>query len=263
MSVILLGMSPQVYRQIHAHDHAAWEIVLNLQGTGYTNIGEKCYEFGPGSIICQPPNIPHTKFSEEGFIDVFIQKTSFPLSRFAEDNGPLIFQDDTDKSFETLILMAHKAYHAMNNNHKMLVDSLSEAMDQLLISWRNHDPEEKDIDQLKNRLIESFTNPEFTASQLLAEGPYSNDHLRRRFKKSTGQTPVEYLTNLRIEYAKKLMSENSMLRYSIGEIGVMSGYYDSHYFSRIFKKKTGVTPVDYLKKVSSGDHPSMNEKDDS
>jgi AraC-like DNA-binding protein len=248
-------MSPQVFRQSHAHDHAAWEIVLNLLGTGYSIIGETYFEFGPGTIICQPPNIPHTKMSEEGFIDVYIQKTSFPLARPAEENGPLLFQDDSDKSFETLIMMAHKAYHAGNNNHKMLVESLSEAMDQLLISWKNDDPDEKDIDQLKNKLIESFSNPEFTTSELLAEGPYSNDHLRRRFKKSTGQTPVEYLTNLRIEYAKKLMSENTLLRYSIAEIGVMSGYYDSHYFSRIFKKKTGITPADYLKKAASGDNP--------
>ncbi|WP_258525461.1 AraC family transcriptional regulator [Paenibacillus sp. YN15] len=254
--MITVGMSPQVYRQVQAHDHAAWELVLNLQGSGNTVIGDQCYDFGPGSIICQPPNIPHTKFSQEGFRDVYIQLTSFPLARIAEENRPLIFQDDAEKSFETLLLMAHKAYHAKKNNHRLLVESLAEAVNQLLIGWQNRAPEAKDVDQLKNRLIESFSNPEMTTSQLLAEGPYCNDHLRRRFKKSTGQTPGEYLTNLRIEYAKKLMNENNMLRYSIAEICVMSGYYDSHYFSRIFKKKTGMTPAEYMKKASAGKEAS-------
>jgi AraC-like DNA-binding protein/mannose-6-phosphate isomerase-like protein (cupin superfamily) len=253
MSVIIIGMSPIVLKQFHVHAHAAWEIVLNLQGNGYTIIGEKRYEFGPGSIICQPPNIPHVKFSQEGFRDIYIQPTSFPLARNTDENHPLIFHDDTEKSFETLILMAHKVYHEKKNNHRFLVESLLETMNQLLISWQNHAPEEKDIEQLKNRLIESFSNPEFTISQLLSDGPYSDDHLRRRFKKSTGHTPVEYLANLRVEYAKKLMTENSMLRYSIAEISVMSGYYDSHYFSRIFKKKTGMAPSEFLKKASSGD----------
>jgi AraC-like DNA-binding protein len=250
MSVISLGMSPQIFKQFNAHDHAVWEIVLNLQGNGYTLIGENSYEYSPGTIICQPPNIPHTKFSQEGFKDVYIQTASFYLAGIAEENGALIFQDDAEKSFETLILLAHRTYHEKKNNYKFLVDSLFEAMNQLLVSWQHHAPKEKDIDQLKNRLIDSFTNPDFTISQLLAEGPYCDDHLRRRFKQSTGKTPVEYLTHLRIEYAKKLMSENYMLRYSIAEIGAMSGYYDSHYFSRIFKKYTGMTPADFLKKVS-------------
>jgi AraC-like DNA-binding protein len=251
MSVLTVGMSPQIYKQFNAHDHAVWEIVLNLQGSGYTIIGNKRYEYGPGTIICQPPNVPHTKFSQDGFKDVYIQPASFSLAGIADENGVLIFQDDTEKSFETLILMAHRAYHEKKNNYKFLVDSLFEAMKQLLISWQHHTQEDKDIDQLKNRLIHSFTSPDFTVSELLAEGPYCDDHLRRRFKQSTGQTPVEYLTQLRIDYAKKLMSENHTLRYSIAEIGAMSGYYDSHYFSRIFKKKTGKTPAEFLKQVSS------------
>ena len=254
MSVIMLGMSPQIFKQFHAEDHAVWEIVLNLQGSGYTVIGENRYEFGPGTIVCQPPNVLHAKYSQEGFKDVYLQPSSFSLAGVAEENIPLIFQDDAEKSFETLIMMAHRAYHEKRNNYKLLVESLFEAMCQLLISWQNHAPIEKDVDQLKSRMIESFTNPEFTISRLLDEGPYCNDHLRRRFKQSTGQTPVEYLTNLRIEYAKKLINENNMLRYSIAEIGAMSGYFDTHYFSRIFKRSTGMTPVEFMKKVASPDN---------
>lgn len=248
MPVITLGMSPQVYKQYGAHDHAAWEIVLNLEGTGYTSIGEKDYNFEPGTIVCQPPGIPHAKYSQDGFKDVYLQPTLFPLARMAEGNAPLIFQDDEEKSFETLILMAHRAYHEKKNNYQSVVDSLTEAMHQLLISWQNGIQEDKDVAHLKKLLIESFTNPEFTIAGLLEESPYSSDHLRRRFKKTTGQAPVEYLANLRIEYAMKLLTENRILRYSIAEIGVMSGYYDSHYFSRIFKKKTGMTPTEFLEK---------------
>ncbi len=241
-------MSPQIYKQFNAHDHAVWEIVLNLQGSGYTVIGDKHFEYGPGTIICQPPNILHTKFSEEGFKDVYIQPSSFSLATIARNKDTLIFQDDREKSFETLVLLAHRAYHEKKNNYRILVDSLFEAMNQLLISWRHDISHDKYVEQLKNKLISSFTNPELTVSQLLSDGPYCDDHLRRRFKESTGQTPIEYLTNLRIEYAKKLMSENDMLRYNIAEIGVMSGYYDSHYFARIFKKRTGMTPGEFIRK---------------
>ncbi|MCH3127484.1 helix-turn-helix transcriptional regulator, partial [Listeria monocytogenes] len=77
-----------------------------------------------------------------------------------------------------------------------------------------------------------------------------NDHVRRRFKKATGQTPGEYLAELRMDYAKKLIAGNQTLHYSIAEIGMMSGYYDSHYFSRVFKKKNGMTPSEFMESDS-------------
>lgn len=251
MSMIMLGMSPQVFKQFTSHNHDTWEIVLNLVGSGYTIIGGEKYAFRPGTIICQPPNIPHSKFSQEGFKDVFWQPTSFPLAKSVEENCPLIFQDDAGKSFETLLLMAYNSYHEKKNNHRLIVEALIESANQLLIGWLNNVPDEKDVSQLKKALIEAFTDPEFTISQLLGDSPYSSDHMRWRFKKATGQTPGEYLTNLRIEHAKKLMCENRLLRYHISEIGIMSGYYDIHYFSRIFKKKTGMTPTEFIKVKAS------------
>jgi two-component system response regulator YesN len=62
------------------------------------------------------------------------------------------------------------------------------------------------------------------------------------FKEETGEGFVEYLTNLRIEKAKELLSTTE---YSMREICKMCGYSDPNYFSRSFKKNAGVTPSDY------------------
>ena len=62
------------------------------------------------------------------------------------------------------------------------------------------------------------------------------------FSGETGQTFVEYLTELRIEKAKQLLATAS---YSIKEICLGVGYSDPNYFSRIFKKVTGQTPTEY------------------
>jgi AraC-type DNA-binding domain-containing proteins len=246
MAVITVGTSPQTYKYMYNHTHTAWEIVLNTEGVGYTDIGEKRYSFEPGTIICQPPNVLHSKYSDGGFRDIFIQSTIFSLSNIESDEI-IVLHDDTEKTFETLIFMAHRIFHKKEMNNKSLVDALFDTMDQLIVSWYQHNSIEEDIDQLTNQLINSFTDAELSIAKLLSEGKYNNDHLRRRFKKATGKTPMEYLLDLRIDYAKKLLRENQLLNYTIGEIGAMTGYYDSCYFSRIFKKKVGVSPNKYAK----------------
>lgn len=62
------------------------------------------------------------------------------------------------------------------------------------------------------------------------------------FKEGTGKNFIEYLTNIRIERAKELLSTTE---YSMKEICALCGYADPNYFSRSFKKNVGVTPTEY------------------
>jgi YesN/AraC family two-component response regulator len=69
------------------------------------------------------------------------------------------------------------------------------------------------------------------------------------FLKETGLSPTEYMNNLRIEKAKKLLTDNSQ-ESSISDIAEQCGIKDPFYFSRIFKKFTGDTPSEYRRKVA-------------
>lgn len=62
------------------------------------------------------------------------------------------------------------------------------------------------------------------------------------FKEESGNSFIEYLTNIRIDKAKELLSGSDM---SIKEICATCGYTDPNYFSRSFKKNVGVTPTEY------------------
>lgn len=72
---------------------------------------------------------------------------------------------------------------------------------------------------------------------------YHPTHVARRFSESFGTSPMAYLTNLRIETAKELLSGNPEL--SCRAIGQQVGYEDHRYFYRLFKKHTGQTPSSY------------------
>lgn len=64
------------------------------------------------------------------------------------------------------------------------------------------------------------------------------------FKKETGQNFMDHLTDLRIEKAKELLCGEGM---SVMDVAEEVGYRDLKYFSRLFKKNTGVSPSDYRK----------------
>ena len=75
-------------------------------------------------------------------------------------------------------------------------------------------------------------------------------HLSRIFKSATGTTVLDYLTNRRIEESKVLMRESLL---SIKEIAARVGYGDQNYFSRVFRRMTGVTPSAYRQMRAEGD----------
>jgi len=77
----------------------------------------------------------------------------------------------------------------------------------------------------------------------------SPSYMRRLFKAIYGRSPMEYVTDLRIENAKKLLL---LTDYKIAYIANIIGYNDFFYFSRIFKKYTGLSPNTYRRsRISS------------
>ena len=62
------------------------------------------------------------------------------------------------------------------------------------------------------------------------------------FKICYGLTPMDYLVNKRIDEAKVLLEDGSL---KIKDIASVVGYEDSLYFSKVFKKFTGVSPKEY------------------
>jgi transcriptional regulator GlxA family with amidase domain len=66
--------------------------------------------------------------------------------------------------------------------------------------------------------------------------------LKRRFRNATGTTPIDYLQNLRIEEAKRLLEATNV---PVENIGFEVGYEDASFVRRLFKRKTGLTAGAY------------------
>jgi len=77
---------------------------------------------------------------------------------------------------------------------------------------------------------------------------YSSSYLTKIYCMQYEITPSKYMISLRMSRAKYLLSHNQEL--SIKQIGEIIGYHDQGYFSRIFKKYVGISPLEYRESIS-------------
>ncbi|MFT8323238.1 MAG: AraC family transcriptional regulator [Bacillus sp. (in: firmicutes)] len=80
--------------------------------------------------------------------------------------------------------------------------------------------------------------------EMAAASSLSRYHFTRLFKKTTGITPIQYLTNIRILRGAELLYET---KYSIEDIAQNIGYANANYFTKVFRRSTGQTPGDFRK----------------
>ncbi len=98
------------------------------------------------------------------------------------------------------------------------------------------------VNEAKLYIAQNFTDPNLMLPQVAAAINMSKSRFSTVFSQYTGQTFTEYLIELRINKAKELLRTTS---YKNSRIADETGYNDSHYFSYIFKKNTGMTPSEY------------------
>lgn len=98
------------------------------------------------------------------------------------------------------------------------------------------------ISEAKLYMSQNYSNPNLMLQDVAKEVNMSKSRFSTVFSQTTGQSFTEYLIYLRLNKAKELL-RNTNIKSS--QIAHDTGYNDSHYFSYIFKKNTGLTPSEY------------------
>ena len=90
-----------------------------------------------------------------------------------------------------------------------------------------------------------FCEETLSLNEVAAKAGVSPNYLSSVFSQSRQKTFIEYITNKRMEKAKKLLKTTAV---STGSIAVQVGYKDPRYFSFVFKKTQGLSPREYRAK---------------
>jgi AraC-like DNA-binding protein len=267
--VNLLQCSPgfsDCLRRIYDH-----QMVYVHKGKGRIKIGEKMYTAKTGDVFFYGPGVSHSFYADEvdpylltGFHFDFTShyKTLlFPIGPFATHlyKGELATETIEFADFigfpEHINLSAHtrlrelifemlKEFEEGKIYNEGYINSLFHAF--LIIISRNVlirevDPNSKDevVNQVIRFIQDHFTES-LTNECIAARFHFHQNYLNQLMVAHTGVPIRQYLIDFRIRKALDMLLNT---RFSIIEIAKKVGYEDSHYFSRVFKKKTGLTPA--------------------
>ena len=251
------------------HSHNFYLCVLFTKGTGTHEIDFNSYTINPGKVFFLKPGQTHFwKFnsSPEGFI--FFHSQEFYELKFLEhklhtfpffysnQNPPVLeltpkklkklhlnFQEAYNEYLQTNLLKELKIVNSINN---IYIELTREYTVDINLEKLNSPHYSNILEKLETLINSHFYNeklPKFYADKL----NISTKHLNRVVKKTTDKTTSQLISERIILEAKRLIVHS---KDNLANIAHTLKFSDYAYFSKFFKSRTGITPLDFKKKYS-------------
>lgn len=150
--------------------------------------------------------------------------------------------DTTENSTEESIIEHLENCFTYQELHQMLVTKT----DHFFENIHSYVPEDSTIFLIKDYIGKHYANDTLSIKEISDHVFLSASYVCTYFKNQTGQTLNQYLTEYRMEKAMQLLSD---ARYQITDISSKVGYSNGNYFSKSFKKFTGLSPSKYREKM--------------
>ncbi|MCI9168956.1 MAG: AraC family transcriptional regulator [Dorea sp.] len=223
------------------------------RGQGIVKIRGTEYILNEGEGLFTAPFIPHSyaKGSAEwatffatftGRIDSSIQSiTGYRPVLFIDRERGAKIRQLVDEIMEKWEILSADTYTQSIYCYRMLMNFTDGACNQAL----TNDPLYLRYVEPVIREIESHYDTELTVQELSQMVYITPQYLSRLFRRFLGCSVYEYLTSCRINHARELLVMHTHLK--VQEIARQSGYSDVSHFIAMFRKATGITPLEFRK----------------
>lgn len=136
------------------------------------------------------------------------------------------------------------------NRMLMLKFARNDQLEQKVNKVHIKSPDEKLLERVMSVINKNLSNADLSVDGIADEVGISRVHLHRKMKELTGQTPHDFIRNIRLKQAAHLLANQSM---NITEVMYACGFNNAASFSTIFKRFYGLSPRDYMREHAEQD----------
>jgi len=240
MSQIIYAGKHSITYTVSRHAHSSWELIYCTSGSGYVVFDSQRLFYQAGDIVIIPPYTAHSNESENGFTNIHLN-FSDPSFNLKE---PAVLKDNASH----FILDAFSAAFYYFSNQPVpaiLMSSYADLIINLVYSCMEAPKYSAVVIEIENSIIANYPDESFELDKYLQSLPFNYDYLRKLFRRETGMTPHQYLNDIRLQTAVKTLAIADIYGVNITEISHMCGISDPLYFSRMFRRKYGMSPTKY------------------
>ena len=244
------------------HWHKWIELEFVTSGTGKQIIDGVEYDLLPGSAYLLLPTNTHAIFPKGkmevitlSFDYTFIPSSLFP---FISKQHEAIVVNLNDKALKRFIDLSDFLFEEFLDGSEFKNENIASYCSLLLIEFFIQTGHKKDEDESlispKRQIaqildyIQQYYSDNPTLTQIAETFHFNTSYFSSFFKKHMGITYKNYLNDVKISNAKKLLLENKL---SIIEIALSCGFNSLSNFSNAFKKNTGMTPTEFIKSINN------------
>ncbi len=256
------------------HYHNNMEISFITEGSGKRIVADSIEEFQPGDLVFIGQNIPHVWIADKETRNptnrslemVFLQFTSdtlgsqilaLPEFKFVakalllSERGIQIVGQTLNEVSEIMLQLPYlKGFERMLYFFRMM-DIIGKSETNIQLASREYISKRfstgnKRLAAIHEYLMKNYRE-EIDLKQLAALVNMAEGSLCRFFKMNMGMTVFEYLNQIKIEFACKLLMDNNL---GILEVCLDSGFNNLSHFNKQFRRITGVTPSEYRKRFN-------------
>ncbi len=257
LPVHLTGIGGSIYQyHIERPEGYHWhQILFSAEGNGILKYDDVTEEIGAGDFFFLPAGYPHEYYTNEDLWDVRWMTfdgyaCAHILSQF-NMTKPIVIRPQESSSLQKIF---HKMYTAEKTDRIFGGYTCSGLVYDYMIEFhRMMDTRANKLRLDRSRLLTPALNyidanyqTDFPLTILAEQAGVTPQHLCRVFREVMNMRPNEYLTQRRLQEAKRLLQRKDL---PISEVAINSGFPDAGYFSTVFKKHEGLTPMEYRKHI--------------
>jgi YesN/AraC family two-component response regulator len=245
----------------HVHYHDSYEMYYLLSGKRRYFINHQLFDLVAGDIILIPKNVIHNVLNSPGTADNEYHERYLITPK--EEQIPANLRACFKQNFYRLpvhvsarireeIEEMQKSF-ALNDDYTL--QAYEAHLTNILITLLRHGntAQESPLTRISRVMqdaaayIDRHYNRNITLSELAEQYSYTKEYFSCEFKKTTGHGFSEHLNHVRIVHAMELLADKSL---SVSDVSEQCGFNDSNYFSLVFKKAIGLSPMQYRRTLT-------------